>query len=115
MKLFGFGLMASMGVAGLAGFMFPDFRSDIFFGWLGPAAAGFFSTLMLTHAAKKDKRSVTKSIQKGFVIKMAYYGIYIIAVYKLNGFEPVPFMCSFSGFFLGLHALEAIIIKDLTK
>ena len=63
MRLFGFGFIASMGAAGLAGIMFPEFRTDIFFGWLGPAAAGTGSTL----------------------------------------------------FFLVLHALEAIIIKDLAN
>ncbi|MDP6533249.1 MAG: hypothetical protein QF845_03350 [Candidatus Marinimicrobia bacterium] len=115
MRLFGFGFIASMGAAGLAGFMFSEFRTDIFFGWLGPAAAGTGSTLFLLQAAKKGQRAVTKSIQNGFIIKMVYYGVYITAVFKLYGFEPVPFMCSFLGFFLVLHTLEAIIIKDLVN
>ena len=93
--------------------MFPEFRTEIFFGWLGPAIAWLGSTFMTIRAAKKDPHSVTKSLQIGFLIKLIYYGAFIIVIFQLYGFEPVPFMCSFSGFFLGLHALEAIIIKNL--
>ena len=33
----------------------------------------------------------------------------------LYSFEPIPFICSFSGFFLGLHALESVIIKRISQ
>ena len=95
--------------------MFPEFRTEIFFGWLGPVIAGLGSMFMINQAAKKDPHSVTKSLQIGFLIKLIYYGAFIIVIFQLYAFDPVPFMCSFLGFFLGLHALEAIIIKNLNK
>ena len=56
-----------------------------------------------------------ETIAMGFVIKMVYYGATILIIFKLYSFEPVSFMCSFAGFFLGLHALEAVIVKDISK
>jgi hypothetical protein len=49
-----------------------------------------------------------------FLFKMIYYGATILLIIRIYSFEPIPFIISFAGFFLGLHALEAIIIKDIS-
>ncbi|MBT3216209.1 MAG: hypothetical protein HOD97_04250 [Candidatus Marinimicrobia bacterium] len=115
MKLFYYGVIASIGVAGLAGWLFPEFRSEIIFGWLGPTIGGVGSTFMLNRAAKIDARAITKSLQIGFMVKLAYFGVYILLVFQLYAFEPFPFVCSFAGFFITIYGLEAVIIKNLTK
>ena len=115
MKLFLYGVISSVGILGIAGWIFPMYLLELFLGWSGPIVAGFISQYFMTQAAKKDPYSVTKTLAKGFVLKMVFYGLYIIIFFKLYSFKPIPFLCSFSGFFLGLHALEAVIIQDLSK
>ena len=115
MKLFLFGAVLSIGILGIAGWIFPLYLLELFLGWFGPVLAGFITMYFVIQAAKKDPYSITKTLAKGFVLKMVFYGLYIIIFFKLYSFKPIPFLCSFSGFFLGLHALEAVIIKGFSK
>ena len=87
----------------------------LFLGWILPVLAGVATMYFVLSASKKDAQLVTKTIAMGFVIKMVYYGVAIFFIFKLYSFEPDSFMCSFAGFFLGLHALEAVIVKDISK
>jgi len=114
LKLFLYGTAASAGILGLLAGIFPEIRSELFMGWLIPTFAGFITIYFVTKAEKKDVKSVTKVIATGFALKMFYYGAIILILFKLYAFEPIPFICSFAGFFLGLHALEAVIIKDIS-
>ena len=115
MKLFLFGAVLSIGILGIAGWIFPLYLLELFLGWFGPVSAGFITMYFVIQAAKIDPYSVTKTLTKGFALKMVFYGLYIIIFFKLYSFKPIPFLCSFSGFFLGLHALEAVIIKGFSK
>ena len=115
MKLFIYGLIVSVGILGLAAGFYPEYQSELVFGWVLPVLAGTATMYFVLGASKKDAKLVTKTIAIGFVIKMVYYGATIFIIFKLYSFEPVSFMCSFAGFFLGLHALEAVIVKDISK
>jgi len=114
-KLYLFGVALSIGLLGIAGWIFPMYLLELFLGWFGPVLTGFITMHFVIEATKKDPYSVTKMLAKGFVLKMVYYGLYIIIFFKLYSFKPIPFLCSFAGFFLGLHTLEAVIIQDLSK
>ena len=113
--MFFYGLMVSVGILGLAAGFYPEYQIELFFGWILPVMAGVTTMYFVLSASKKDAQLVIKTIAMGFVIKMVYYGVIIFIIFKLYSFEPVSFMCSFAGFFLGLHALEAVIIKDISK
>ena len=115
MKLFFYGLIVSVGILGLVAGLFPEYRLGLFLGWILPVLAGVATMYFVLSASKKDAQLVTKTIAMGFVIKMVYYGVAIFFIFKLYSFEPISFMCSFAGFFLGLHALEAVIVKDISK
>ena len=115
MKLFLYGLIASAGILGLLAGFFPQYQIEIFLGWILPVLAGIVTIYFVINGAEKGPLHVTKSLAIGFAIKMVYYGAIILIIFKRYDFEPVPFICSFAGFFLGLHALEAVIIKDISK
>jgi len=53
-------------------------------GWLGPVSAGFITMYFVIQAAKKDPYSITKTLAKGFVLKMVFYGLYIIIFFALT-------------------------------
>ena len=115
LKLFLYGLITSAGILGLLSGYYPQYQIELFLGWILPVLAGVATMYFVLGASKKDAQLVTKIIATGFVIKMVYYGVTILIIFKLYSFEPVSFMCSFAGFFLGLHALEAVIVKDISK
>lgn len=115
MKLFIYAVVASLGIIGLAIGLYPGFILEIFLGWFLPVFAGVVTMSFVSLANKKSPTILTKTLTIGFAIKMLYYGIGILLLTQLNAFEPIPFVCSFSGFFLGLHAIEAVIIKRISN
>ncbi len=115
MTLFIYGIVASVGILGLSSYFFPQFKNELFFGWLGPLLSGVATIYFVLRAAKADIRTTTKVLVIGFVAKLTFYGAYVMLLGKLYSFEPLPLICSFSGFFLGFHALEAVIINNLSK
>ena len=115
MRLFIYGILASLGVLGLTAGLYPVYGLELFLGWILPVLAGTVTLYFIGSAAQKDPFLVTKTIAKGFALKMVYYGATILTLFKLYAFEPIPFICRFSGFFLGLHVLEAVIIKRISQ
>ena len=115
MRLFIYGILASLGVLGLTAGLYPVYGLELFLGWILPVLAGTVTLYFIGSAAQKDPFLVTKTLAKGFTLKMVYYGAAILTLFKLYSFEPIPFICSFSGFFLGLHVLEAVIIKRISQ
>ena len=95
--------------------LFRDYAVGIFIGWLLPILAGTVTMSFIASERKKGSIALTKAIAKGFVLKMIYYGISILFLFKYSSFQPIPFVCSFSGFFIGLHILEAVIIKRISE
>ena len=115
MKEFVYGLVVSLFILGVSIFFFQTYAIALFFGWLLPALAGSVTMYFIFLAQKKGAATVTKAIAKGFALKMVYYGVSILMLFKQYSFQPIPFVCSFSGFFMGLHVLEAIIIKRISE
>ena len=115
MKDFIYGLAVSLFILGITIFFFQQYRIELFLGWFLPAFAGILTSYFVFSAQKKDAITVTKTIAKGFALKMVYYGVSILILFKHYSFQPIPFVCSFSGFFMGLHVLEAIIIKQISE
>ena len=115
MRLFIYGILASLGILGLIAGIYPVYGLELLLGWILPVLAGTVTLYFIDSAAQKDPFLVTKILIKGFALKMVYYGATILILFKLYSFEPIPFICSFSGFFLGLHVLEAVIIKRISQ
>ncbi len=107
--------MVSLFILGVFIFVFQTYAIALFFGWLLPALAGSVTMYFIFLAQKKGAATITKTIAKGFALKMVYYGVSILILFKQYSFQPIPFVCSFSGFFMGLHVLEAIIIKRISE
>ena len=115
MRLFIYGAVTSLGILGLSAHLLPQYQRELFFGWLGPFFAGAATIIFVQRASRKELRLITKSLSIGFAIKMVFYGAYILILFEFYPFNPVPLMCSFAGFFLGLHVLEAVTINNLSK
>ena len=95
--------------------MISDHAFELFMGWLLPSLAGIITMYFINLSSRQDSITLTKTIAKGFALKMICYGMAILLLYKYSSFQPIPFICSFSGFFMGLHVLEAIIIKRISE
>jgi hypothetical protein len=48
-----------------------------------------------------------------FVLKMIFFGTYVAVMLRVMRFRPVPFVISFTGYFIGLYLIEALYLKRL--
>jgi len=40
-------------------------------------------------------------------VKMVFFGVYVAAVFTKPGLQAIPFVVSFTGYFLALYAVQA--------
>ena len=114
MKFFLSGLFLSFSVLSILIILLRHYLFELTIGWFLPALAGMVTVYFVLKASKKSSINLTKTIAIGFIIKMFYYGISLVLLIQYYTFQPIVFVCSFTGFFLVLHIVEAILIKRIS-
>jgi len=49
----------------------------------------------------------------GFVAKMLFFGAYVAVMLEVVGVRPVPFVVSFTAYFIALYLAEALLMRRL--
>ena len=84
---------------------------EAFFGMLGPLASACATWVVVARTAAAAPERVTGVMVTGLVVKMVFFGAYVAGMLKGAGLRPVPFVVSFAGFFIALHAMEAVFLR----
>lgn len=86
---------------------------EVFFGMLGPLASAGLTWMAVErrHAAAPER--VTRVLVTGLALKMVFFGLYVAVMLRLVEVRPVPFVVSFTGYFIGLHVVEALFLRRL--
>ena len=89
-----------------------ELNPELAIGMAGPLASASATWVAVerTHAASPAR--VTNVLIAGFIAKMAFFGALVLLVGAL-GLRPRPFVVSFAGYFIALHALEAFYLRRL--
>lgn len=82
-------------------------------GMLGPLVAVVGSWLLVEHVHRHNPAGVTAVMMTAFAVKMVYFGAYVVAMVRLVELRPVPFIVSFTGYFLTLYLVEALLLRRL--
>jgi hypothetical protein len=104
----------SFGSVAAGALVVPDYRTELFFGMLGPFLAVAVTWFLLERAARVNPSGVTQVLLSGFAVKLLFFGLYVTAVIKLAGVERVPFVLCFSSYFVALYGVEALLLRRLT-
>jgi hypothetical protein len=48
-------------------------------------------------------------------VKAVFFGAYVAGMLRLIGLRPVPFVVSFTSYFIALHVTEAVFLRRLFK
>jgi hypothetical protein len=90
-----------------------DVHPEALAGMLGPlvAVCSTWIAVVRTHAVTPEK--VTTVLVAGFALKMLFFGVYVAVMLGLVDVRPVPFVASFTGYFIALYAMEALFLKRL--
>jgi hypothetical protein len=85
----------------------------ILIGMMGPLAAAIVSWIAMERQYRQKPEGLTGLMLKAFTIKVIFFALYIGVLLSIRLIQPIPFAISFSGYFLLLHAVEAIGLRRL--
>ena len=113
MMLYTYTVIFLIGIAGIFSRFFDNVITEIFLGLLGPVLVGFVTVYFMIKYSNSGAIRLNRMLVRGFAIKFIFYGIFIITIFTVYPFKPIPFMCSFTSSFIGLHLMEAIVLKKI--
>jgi hypothetical protein len=89
-------------------------RLEVLFGMLGPwlSACGTWAAVEAAHRTAPAR--VTAVMIGGFAAKMVFFGVYVAVMLEMLELRPIPFVASFTAYFIALYAMEAVFLKRLT-
>jgi hypothetical protein len=86
---------------------------EVLFGMLGPLAVVSGTWLLAAWVYRERPEELTGLMAGAFVLKMVFFGAYVAAMLRIMQFRPVPFVVSFTSYFVGLYLMEALFLKRL--
>ena len=90
-----------------------NLRSEIWLGMLGPLASGVVSWIVMERQYSRNPRGMTALLIKAFVAKMIFFAGYVTVILSNGWVRPIPFVVSFTAYYLSLHFTEAVGLHRL--
>jgi hypothetical protein len=109
-------VILGLGISGLVvGTVFPQYSNEILLGMIAPLLVSIFSIQLVKRANSASPKKLTATLTKSFFIKMVLFALYFIIILTFYAFEPIPFVISFTGFFILFYIIEAIFLQKLIQ
>lgn len=87
--------------------MAPDVATEVFYGMFGPLVASAAAWMVIERVDRTRPERTFGVMVAGFIVKMVFFGVYVAAVFTKPGLQAIPFVVSFTGYFLALYAVQA--------
>ena len=97
-------------VAGTAG---GRANPEVFYGMVGPLAAAAGSWIVTKRAYGASPEHLMGVLITGMAIKAVFFGAYVIIMLRVVAVRPMPFVFSFTAYFITLYAMEALFMRRL--
>jgi hypothetical protein len=114
MRLLGWMIAASvlswLIVAGVAG---ARANPEVLYGMLGPLAVAAVSWTVTERTYTVSPERLTGVLVMGLALKAVVFGAYVVVMLRLLALRPVPFVLSFTSYFIALYAMEALFMRRL--
>ena len=83
------------------------------FGMIGPLIMANVTWILAERTHTQRPERLTSLLIKAFAAKVVFFGVYVIAMLGMLSLRPVPFVVSFTGYFIALHLMEALLLRRL--
>ncbi len=103
----------SVASAIVASRMVPGASREIVAGMAGPLVAVVATWLVLRRAVRTNPAGVQQVMVGGFVVKLVFFALYVVAVAQFPGFRAQAFAASFGIYFVTLYVIEAVMLRRL--
>ena len=98
---------------GAAAFVDGRTSIEILLGMLAPLVAASGTWFVTAWVYREHPEQLTGFLATGFVLKMVFFAAYVAFMLRVIRLRPVPFVASFTGYFVGLYLMEALYMKRL--
>jgi hypothetical protein len=89
------------------------FGGAIWLGMLGPLVVVSATWVLTERIYRSHPERLTSMMISAFAGKLIFFGAYVGLVIGVLGVQAVPFAASFTGYFIVLHMIEALLLKRL--
>jgi hypothetical protein len=86
---------------------------DVFFGMLAPLVVATSTWVLAERTYRRDPQRLTALMMAAFFGKMAFFGAYVAVMLAVLELRPIPFVVSFTSYFIGLYLIEALCLRRL--
>jgi hypothetical protein len=93
----------------------PDANPEVLYGMLAPLVVAVVSWIVIERTYRSNPERVMRVMVEGLAVKAVFFGAYVAGMLRLIGLRPVPFVVSFTSYFIALHVTEAVFLRRLFK
>ena len=105
--------LAGAAALGIATVVAGELSPELLLGLAGPLAGADLSWIVMARASASGGERLMKTMVRLLGLKMVLFGVYAVVILRVMDVRPVLFVGSFAGFFITLHALEALFLHRL--
>jgi len=93
----------------------PDVESDreVLLGMLAPLAGAVGTWVLVARTYPSQPERLTSLMVAAFGAKLVFFGAYVTVMLKVLALRPLPFVISFTTYFIALHMFEALCLQRL--
>ena len=88
-------------------------RVELLLGMLAPLFSAVVTWVVTAHTHQSAPERMTGVMVTGFAARMIFFGAYVVVMLRVVGLSPVPFVISFTSYFIAMYAMEAVFLKRL--
>jgi hypothetical protein len=86
---------------------------EILFGMLGPLAGAVSTWVLVARTYTSRPLLLTPFMVAAFAAKLVFFGVYVTIMLTALSLRPLPFVISFTTYFIALHLFEALCLQRL--
>ena len=86
---------------------------EVLFGMLAPLAGAAATWVLVARTFPSRPESVTPLMVVAFAGKLVFFGVYVTIMLRVLALRPLPFVASFTTYFIALHLFEALCLQRL--
>ena len=90
-----------------------DTGLDVLLGMVGPLVVASATWVLAGRTFTRHPERLTSLMIQAFAGKLVFFGVYVAVMLKVLFLRPVPFVVSFTAYFIALHLTEALLLRRL--
>jgi hypothetical protein len=91
----------------------PVMGREVLAGMLGPLLVAVVTWEMADKTFRLNPERLTARMITAFAAKMVFFGAYVAVMLLALSLRPIPFVVSFTAYFIALHFAEALCLRRL--